>query len=276
MNRYPAEAIDGAGVGLRSQHYRHILERLPTIPWFEALSENYFGDGGQPLHYLEQVRSHYPVTLHGVGMSLGSADPLDFTYLGKLKTLAERIEPAWISDHLAWIAADSQYVHDLLPLPYTSAALDLVSERLLQAQDFLGRPLLVENPSSYMTFVESDISEWEFLSTLTARTDCLLLLDVNNVYVSAKNHGFEPTDYIESLPVGAVREIHLAGYEEQQGYLFDTHGQQVHPPVWDLYRHALKRLGPVPTLIEWDTDIPEFEVLSGEAQLAQAELDSIQ
>ena len=276
MSRYSAEAIKGAGVGLRSQHYRHILERLPRIPWFEALSENYFGDGGQPLHYLEQVRSHYPVTLHGVGMSLGSTDPLDHTYLGKLKTLAERIEPAWISDHLAWIAADGRYVHDLLPLPYTSAALDHVSERLLQVQDFLGRPLLVENPSSYMTFVESDISEWEFLSSLTARTDCLLLLDVNNVYVSAKNHGFEPTDYIESLPVGAVREIHLAGYEEQQGYLFDTHGQQVHPPVWDLYRHALKRLGPVPTLIEWDTDVPEFEVLAGEARLAQAELDSIQ
>ena len=276
MSRYSADAIEGAGVGLRSQHYRHILEQLPTIPWFEALSENYFGDGGQPLHYLEQVRSHYPVTLHGVGMSLGSTDPLDYTYLGKLKTLAERIEPAWISDHLAWIAADGRYVHDLLPLPYTSAALDHVSERLLQVQDFLGRPLLVENPSSYMTFVESDISEWEFLSTLTARTDCLLLLDVNNVYVSAKNHGFEPTDYIESLPVGAVREIHLAGYEEQQGYLFDTHGQQVHPPVWDLYRHALKRLGPVPTLIEWDTDVPEFEVLAGEARLAQAELDSIQ
>ena len=275
MQRFTDIQISGAGIGLRSQHYREILETKPPIPWFEVLTENYFGAGGLPLYHLEQVRADYPVTLHGVGMSLGSTDPLNFDYLKKLKTLAERIEPAWVSDHLAWISADGRYVHDLLPVPYSDEALKNISERIDQVQDFLGRRLLIENPSSYMGFRNVDMTEWEFLAALVAQTDCDLLFDVNNVYVSSVNHGFDPVEYLHALPDGRVREIHLAGYEEQDNYLFDTHGYRVHPPVWDLYQMTVRQLGQIPTLIEWDTDIPEFEVLMDEAAKAQRLLDKL-
>lgn len=273
MSLFPQATISGAGIGLRSVHYQDILGDAASVPWFEVLSENYFGKGGLPLHYLEQVRSNYPVTLHGVGMSLGSTDPLNFEYLSHLKQLAERIEPAWISDHLAWVSAGNRYAHDLLPLPYTEEALSNFAERLLQVQDFLGRNLLIENPSSYLSYRDSDMTEWEFLQELVSRTDCDILFDVNNVYVSGSNHGFDPIEYLHALPAGRVKEIHLAGYQKQDNYLFDTHGFRVHPPVWELYRATIKHLGPVPTLIEWDNDIPPFETLIDEASIAQKVLD---
>ncbi len=269
MPRFPSAPIAGAGIGLRSRHYQEILDTRPAIPWFEVLSENYFGAGGLPIYHLEQVREYYPVTLHGVGMSLGSADPLNFDYLARLRKLAEQIEPTYISDHLAWISVDGRYVHDLLPLPYTEEALVHFADRVSQAQDYLGCRLLIENPSSYMGFKNVEMTEWEFLQELVKRADCDLLFDVNNVYVSSKNHGFDPAEYLHALPAGRVREIHLAGYEEQDNYLFDTHGYRVHPPVWELYKKTVEHLGPVPTLIEWDNDIPEFEVLVDEANKAQ-------
>ncbi len=275
MTRFTTAEISGAGIGLRSRHYRDILATKPPVPWFEVLSENYFGAGGLPIYHLEAVRADYPVTLHGVGMSLGSADPLNFDYLTRLKTLAEQIEPAWISDHLAWISVDGRHVHDLLPLPYTEESLAHFADRVSRVQDFLGRRLLIENPSSYMAYRTTDMTEWEFLQELVQRADCDLLFDVNNVYVSGHNHGFDPLEYLHALPAERVREIHLAGYEEHDDYLFDTHGYRVHPPVWDLYRKTIEHLGPVPTLIEWDTDIPEFDVLVDEANQAQKVLTEL-
>lgn len=275
MARFTTNPIIGAGIGLRSRHYQEILETKPAIPWFEILSENYFGAGGLPIYHLERVRELYPVTLHGVGMSLGSADPLNFDYLARLKKLAEKIEPVYISDHLAWISIDGRHVHDLLPLPYTKEALEHFADRVCQVQDYLGRRLLIENPSSYMGFKDVDMTEWEFLQELVKRTDCDLLFDVNNVYVSGENHGFDPIEYLHALPAGRVKEIHLAGYEEQDNYLFDTHGYRVHPPVWELYKATINHLGPIPTLIEWDNDIPEFEVLADEANKAQKVLSEM-
>jgi uncharacterized protein (UPF0276 family) len=265
--------IEGAGLGLRSKHYQEIL-RGTRVPWFEALTENYFGAGGLPLHFLERIRADYPVTLHGVGLSLGSTDPLNSDYLNRLKSLIERIEPAYVSDHLAWISSGGRYVHDLLPLPYTREALDHCIERVIQIQDFLGRALMIENPSSYMAYTASEMTEWAFLQGLVAGTGCYLLFDVNNVYVSSRNHGFNPIEYLHALPEGHVKEIHLAGYEEQNDFLFDTHGYRVHPPVWDLYQAAIQHLGPVPTLIEWDNDIPDFAILLDEANKAQRVLDA--
>lgn len=275
MSRFTDTPIAGAGIGLRSQHYRQILADKPPVPWFEVLTENYFGDGGLPLHFLERIRADYPVTLHGVGMSLGSSDPLDRDYLNRLKALAGRIEPAWVSDHLAWISVGDRYVHDLLPLPYTEEALSRFADRVRQVQDFLGRRLLIENPSSYMGYREVDMTEWEFLQRLAEEADCDLLFDVNNVYVSGANHGFDPVEYLHSLPAGRVRQIHLAGYEEHNDYLFDTHGYRVHPPVWELYKQTIDHLGRIPTLIEWDNDIPAFAVLVDEARKAQTVLDGL-
>jgi uncharacterized protein len=260
--------IEGAGIGLRSQHYQTILSTLPSINWFEVLTENYFGDGGLPLHHLEKIREHYPITLHGVGMSLGAAQFPAETYLTKLKRLIERFEPAFVSDHLAWVSVDGKYLHELLPLPYTKEALQNFVNNVDRAQTYLGRQLLIENPASYLGFNNADMQEWEFLLEVVQQTGCELLIDVNNIYVSANNHGFDAHHYIDVLPADKVREIHLAGYEEQQDYLFDTHGQRIHPPVWQLYQYALKQFGPVPSLIEWDTDIPSFDVLLDEANKA--------
>ena len=272
MARFSETPISGAGIGLRSKHYQEIL-RGSRIPWFEVLTENYFGDGGLPLHFLERIRADYPVTLHGVGLSLGSTDPLNFDYLNRLKALIDRIEPTYVSDHLAWISSGGRYVHDLLPLPYTREALDHVIERVKQIQDFLGRRLMIENPSSYMGYKDSEMTEWEFLQSLVVETDCDLLFDVNNVFVSGRNHGFDPIEYLHALPQGRVKEIHLAGYEAHNNYLFDTHGYRVHPPVWELYQATIQHLGSVPTLIEWDNDIPEFAILVDEANKAQRVLD---
>jgi uncharacterized protein (UPF0276 family) len=273
MAIFPATAVRGAGIGLRSCHYAEVLGSPPPSPWFEILSDNYLGAGGLPLHQLEQVRRDYPVTLHGVGMSLGSADPLDHAYLTRLKRLIERIEPAWVSDHLAWISIGGRYLHELLPLPYTEECLRHVASRVLEVQDFLGRRLLIENPSTYLTFRGDDMTESEFLTALVDMADCELLLDLNNAYVSAVNHGWDAAACLTALPAHRIREIHLAGYDQQEGYLFDTHGHRVHGPVWALYAEAIRRLGPVPTLIEWDTDIPSYAVLAEEAAKAQEILD---
>jgi uncharacterized protein (UPF0276 family) len=258
-----------AGIGLRAPHYREILDARPAIGWLEVHSENFFGRGGQPLHYLERVRDLYPVSLHGVGLSLGSADGLRHSHLAQLKALVERFEPVWVSDHLCWGAIGKQHLNDLLPLPYTEEALRVVCANIGQAQDFLGRELLVENVSSYLQFSDSPIPEWEFVAEAARRTGCGLLLDVNNVYVSATNHGFDALRYLDAIPAHAVREIHLAGFDSNGLCLIDTHGKRVAVPVWNLYGEALSRVGAVPTLIEWDTDVPPLAVLLDEAGKAQ-------
>ena len=261
--------IQSIGIGLRSQHYQDILKNRPTVPWFEALTDNYLGDGGQPLAYLEQIRAEYPITLHGVGMSLGSFEPLNFDYLKKVKNLNDRMQPAWLSDHLCWSASGGHYSHDLLPLPYTEEAIKHMSTRIAQAQDFLGQQLVIENVSSYVSFAASEVTEWEFLIAVVDQADCMLLLDINNIYVSARNHNFNPETYLSAIPAKRVREIHLAGYEDQGTHLLDTHGEPVHQHVWTLYEKALGQLGPIPTLIEWDTNIPTFQQLLEEARKAE-------
>ena len=266
--------IRGAGIGLRSQHHQEIIARRPAVPWLEVLSENYYAAGGTALANLEQIRNLYPITLHGVGMSLGSTDPLNFDYLARLKSLADRFEPEWLSDHLAWISVGGEYVHDLLPLPNTQEALDHVVARIDQVQDFLGRRILIENPSTYLSYRDAEMSEWEFFSEVAESSDCGILFDVNNAYVNASNHGFAATNYLDALPAARVSEIHLAGFAQHENYLFDTHGERVHPPVWELYQHTIERIGPVPTLIEWDTDIPDLEVLVAEAEKAQTALEA--
>jgi uncharacterized protein len=260
LNNPPLPCL-GFGLGLRTQHYQEILEQLPAVDWFEALTENYLVPGGKPLYYLEQVRAHYPVVLHGVSLSIGSTDALDQRYLSRLKTLASRIEAAWISDHLCWTGLDGRNLHDLLPMPYTEEAVRHVSERILQVQDFLGRRLLIENVSSYVTYTDSRMSEWEFLSAVVERADCLMLLDVNNIYVSAFNHDFDARDYLEGIPVGRVQQIHLAGHRNHGAYIVDTHDEPVIEPVWTLYAEACRRFGFVSTMIERDDNIPPLEDL---------------
>jgi uncharacterized protein len=236
--------------------------------------ENFFGAGGQPFWFLDQIRAHYPCSLHGVGLSLGSADALDVTHLGKLKALAARVQPALVSDHICWGRVDGRHLNDLLPLPYTEEALDHLCTRIAQAQDFLGRQLLVENVSSYLQYRHSTIPEWEFVAALARRSGCGILLDINNIYVNAVNHGFDPLVYLRAIPPHAVQEMHLAGFDRGEHCLIDTHGKAVHAAVWTLYRIAVKMIGPRATLIEWDTDIPALEVLLGEANQAQCILES--
>ena len=270
-----SSSIQGSGLGLRPCHYQEILSQMPQVPWFEVLSDNYINSQGLPLFYLERIRQEYPVTLHGVGMSLGSTDPLNIEYLAHLERLVKRLEPAYISDHLAWISVSGCYLNELMPLPYTEAVLEHVADRIRQVQDFLERRILIENPSSYLTFNDSTMPEWIFMQELLEKADCDLLLDVNNIYVSAINCGFDPLDYLSSIPATRVKEIHLAGYQERPDYLFDTHGYAVRQPVWQLYQQALECFGPVPTLIEWDTDIPPLEVLMGEASKASEQLKKV-
>ncbi len=261
-----------AGIGLRAQHYCEVLQRRPAVAWLEVHSENYFGDGGPPLYYLERIRARYPLSLHGVGLSLGSTDPLNTWHLNKLKALIERFEPDLVSDHLSWSSVDGRYLNDLLPLPYTEEALTHMVARLGDVQAHLGRQLLVENPSTYLQYEFSPIPEQEFISELARRSGCGILLDVNNIYVSAVNHGFDACGYLEAIPPQLVQEVHLAGFTVNRfdagEILIDTHNRTVAPEVWTLYRQALRRLGPVPTLIEWDTDIPALDVLLEEAHRA--------
>jgi len=264
----PDTPIKGVGIGLRSQHYQHILDTRPDTPWFEVLIDNYMGAGGQPLDYMERVRADYPVTFHGVGMSLGSDGPLNMAYMKRLREIKHRFQPAWISDHLCWSTSGKHTSNELLPLPYTEEAIRLVADKTQQAQDFLGERLLIENVSSYIAYKDSAMSEWDFVNAVANEADCNTLLDINNIYVSAHNHGFDAQDYLDGIDAKRVREIHLAGYEDQGTHLLDTHGRPVHQPVWSLYEQAINKLGQIPTLIEWDNDIPAFGVLQGEADKA--------
>jgi uncharacterized protein (UPF0276 family) len=262
--------LSGFGLGLRPRHYQAILRGRPRLDWFEALSENYLVPGGRPLDYLARIRTRYPVVLHGVSLSIGSTDSLDRGYLKALKALAARIEPAWISDHLCWTGVGGKNLHDLMPLPYTEEALRHVARRVRAVQDFLGRRIVLENVSSYVEYRASAMSEWQFLAALCAEADCDLLLDVNNVYVSAFNHGFDALEFLDALPAARVRQIHLAGHDNCGDLIIDTHDAKVIGPVWDLYREALRRFGPVPTMIERDARIPPLGVLLREVRQARA------
>lgn len=260
----------GAGIGLRARHFDEILARGSTADWFEALSENFMMAGGRPLRVLEHVRRDRPVVLHGVSLSIGSTDPLDRAYLSRLRELAARFEPAWISDHLCWSSVDAHRLHDLLPLPWTEEVLDHVAERVARVQDALGRRIALENVSTYLTFSQSTMTEWEFLAELAERADCLLLLDVNNAFVSGSNHGFDPGALVDGVPAGRVVQIHLAGHADLGTHLLDSHDRAVSEPVWQLYRRALRRLGPVSTLVEWDGALPPLAGVEAEADAARA------
>ena len=258
----------GFGLGLRPEHYTAVLEDRPDVDWFEIISENYLVDGGKPLYFLDRIREHYPMVMHGVSLSIGGSDPLDSDYLAALKRLALRVEPDWISDHLCWTGIDGRNLHDLLPLPYTEEAIAHVAGRVGRVQDCLGRQILLENVSSYVTYTDSRVSEWEFLSAVAERADCHILLDVNNIWVSAHNHGFDPLAYLDGVPPGRVRQIHLAGHSYNGSLIVDTHDHPVPDPVWALYAETIARLGPVSTMIERDGDIPPLDALL--AELAQA------
>jgi Uncharacterized protein conserved in bacteria len=270
----PARVLPAvAGIGLRAPHVAEVRGSRPRIGWLEVHSENYFVEGGPALAALEAIRADYPVSLHGVGLSLGSADPLDVEHLARLKRLAARIEPSAISEHLCWSHVDGRHLNDLLPLPLTDESLALVCDRIDAVQFALGRALLVENVSSYLRFASDTIAEWDFVAAVASKSGCKLLLDVNNVYVNAVNHGFDPHAYLAAIPADSVAEIHLAGYDASGPCLIDTHGSRVAAPVWALYRAAIERFGLKPTLLEWDTDIPALGVLLDEAAQAQAILD---
>jgi uncharacterized protein (UPF0276 family) len=260
----------GHGVGLRTKHFAQYLESRPPVDWVEALSENFMAPGGRPVAVLEKVRRDVPVVLHGVSLSIGSTDPLSESYLGQLGELARRVEPAWVSDHLCWGSHGGRYAHDLWPLPYTEEALRHVVGRVARVQEALGRQILLENISSYAAFRASEMEEWEFLAEVASRADCGILLDVNNVYVSARNHGFDPHTYLAAIPPDRVGQIHLAGHSDKGRYLLDTHDHEVPDPVWELYREVVRRMGPVSTLIEWDDNIPPLERLVEESRRAAA------
>jgi uncharacterized protein (UPF0276 family) len=260
----------GHGVGLRSKHYGAVLGGGATgrVGFFEAISENYMVPGGRPIATLEAVRRDFPLALHGVSLSVGSGDPLNRTYLRELRALCDRMQPAIVSDHLCWGSVGGRYAHDLLPLPFNEDALAVTARNVLEVQEALGRRILVENVSSYLELASAEMTEWEFLSELTRRTDCGILLDVNNIYVTAFNHGFDAQDYLAGIPANRVGQFHLAGHQDRGSYLFDAHDRQVIPPVWQLYRDAVSRFGEVPTIIEWDEAIPEFPELLAESATA--------
>jgi uncharacterized protein (UPF0276 family) len=265
----------GHGIGLRTEHYADVLATPPPVEWFEVISDNFMVPGGNPRRVLRAVRERWPVVLHGVSLSLGAVDPLNEEYLDALAALAGEIEPAMISDHLCWGSHGGQYAHDLLPLPFTEEALGHVAGRVLRVQDKLRRPILVENVSSYVAFTQSTMAEWEFLTALAERTDCGLLLDVNNVYVSAHNHGFDARAFIDAIPVGRVGQFHLAGHSRLGELLLDTHDHPVRDEVWELYQHAVARFGDLPALVEWDDKVPSLarvveESLRAKVAAAQA------
>ena len=266
------------GIGLRAIHHEEVIARSPDVGWFEAHSENYFGRGAMPRRYLAQVRERYPVSLHGVGLSMGSTDPLDEIHLGEVVQLAREIEPLFVSEHLSWGSAGGRFTNDLLPLPHTEEALQHMVDRVSQVQDAIGRPMLIENVSSYVQFTHSQIDEWEFLAALAQKSGCYLLLDVNNVYVSAMNHGFDPLRFLNGIPRDSVREMHLAGHSVhrigEREIRIDTHDGPVCDEVWALYAAALERFGSVPTLIEWDSEIPVLDVLAAEAHKADRVMEA--
>jgi uncharacterized protein len=260
----------GIGVGLRTVHFSHILSRRPSVDWFEVLSENFMDTGGHPLWVLDQVAERYPIALHGVSLSIGSTDPLDREYLRKLKALATRTRAHWVSDHLCWTGVAGRNVHDLLPMPYNEEALRHTAARVRQVSELLERPLVLENPSSYVEFASSTMTEWDFLSRLAEEADCGLLLDVNNVYVSSFNHGFDPRTYIDGVPADRVVQYHVAGHTNKGTHILDTHSDHAVGEVWELFSRSGRRTGNVSTLYEWDEDIPSFDVLHAEALKARA------
>jgi hypothetical protein len=272
--RLPEAPFLGVGVGLRPLHYADVLERRARVDWFEALSENYLVPGGRPLRVLEAVREIAPVVLHGVSLNIGSVDPVDTRYLDELSALARRVEPAWISDHLCWTAVDRIQLHDLVPLPRTEEVVRHVAARVRSVQEYLGRRIALENAASYFAYGADAMSEWEFLTAVAEEADCGVLLDLNNVFVSAHNHGFDATRYVDAIPAERVFQIHLAGHSRDGPLWVDTHDHPVSEEVWALYAHALRRLGPVSTLIEWDDGIPPFDVLEAEAARARGILVS--
>lgn len=270
QHTHPGATIKGFGLGLRTDHYRDFVERKPAVDWLEIISENYMVPGGKPLHFLDTIRRDYPMVMHGVSLSIGSTDPLNTDYLRELKALIARVQPGWVSDHICWTGVDHHNLHDLLPMPYTEASLRHLVGRIGQVQEFLGRRILLENVSSYVTYAADEMAEWGFVAELARRADCELLFDVNNVYVSARNHGFDPRVYVDAMPVGRVRQIHLAGHEDHGDFVIDTHDHPVRDEVWELYRYTIARMGAMPTMIERDDDIPPLDELI--AELAQARL----
>ncbi len=259
----------GLGVGLRTPHYAHILSEKPDIGFFEILTENYLDTGGRPLYLLDKIAELYPIVMHGVSMSIGSTDPIDFDYLAKVKALAARTGALWISDHVCWTGGLGRNTHDLLPLPYTEESLKHSVERIKVIQDYLDRPLVMENPSTYLEFADSDMPEWEWVARMAEEADCGLLFDVNNVYVSAYNHGFDPVEYIDAIPGDRVCQYHLAGHTNKGTHIIDTHNDHVLDPVWELFGHTIRHVGLRATLLEWDADIPPFEIVHQEVLKAE-------
>jgi hypothetical protein len=265
----------GFGVGLRRPHYAEILETIPGMDWFEVTTENFMVAGGRPIEVIEGVRENYPIVMHGVSLSIGSTDPLNRDYLRELNTMACRFEPSWISDHLCWTGVGGRNLHDLLPLPYTEEAVAHAVRRIREIQDILGRSILIENVSSYMSFACSTLSEWEFLNAVADEADCGILLDINNIFVNAFNHGFDAERYIDSVPIERVHQFHLAGHQDHGKYLLDTHDHPVCDEVWRLYEYAVRRFGTISTLIEWDDRIPEFRELQAIADEARGRSESV-
>ncbi len=264
-SRFNAFTDYGIGIGLRVPHYRHILEKKPVVDWFEIISENYMVDSGRPLHVLDQILEQYRVVQHGVSMYFGNASRPNRDHLKKLKTLTRRTKTPWVSDHLCWGSVDGRFTHDLLPMPYTWEAVEKTARNIREVQDYIGLPVAVENVSSYAAFHASEMSEWEFLSEVVERADCGILLDVNNIYVSSRNHGFDPSLYLENVPHGRVAQIHIAGHTKFEKYILDTHDHPVLDPVWKLYSQAIARCGATATLLEWDDRIPSFSEVHREA-----------
>ncbi len=264
-NRFNGFTEYGVGIGLRIPHYRHIFEKKPVVNWFEIISENYMVDGGNPLAMLDEILAQYRVVQHGVSMYFGSAEPLNSEHLRRLKKLVRRTNTPWLSDHLCWGSVDGTYSHDLLPIPYTWEAVEVTARKIRQVQDYVEVPVVVENVSSYAEFHDSVMTEWEFLNEVVERADCGILLDVNNIYVSAMNHSFDPMEYLDAVPAERVAQIHIAGHSRYQKYILDTHDHPVIDPVWELYARAIRRIGQTATLLEWDDKIPSFEEVHAEA-----------
>ena len=256
----------GYGLGLRKEHYEAVLSERPNVDWFEILSENYMVEGGKPLDYLTRIREHYPMVMHGVSMSIGSTEPLNFDYLKQLKELIKRVEPEWISDHLCWTGVNGLNLHDLMPLPYTEEAIKHVADRVSQVQDYLGQQILLENVSSYVSYSDSEMTEWEFFNEVTERADCNMLLDINNIYVSAYNHNFDPYTYLTAMPSERVHQFHLAGHTHENNLIIDTHDHPIADPVFDLYAAAVEHFGRVSTMIERDDNIPPLPELLTELE----------
>jgi uncharacterized protein (UPF0276 family) len=266
----------GIGIGLRVPHYNHILSEKPTVDWFEIISENFMVDGGRPLKVLDQILEQYRVVQHGVSAYFGSAQPLDREHLKKLKQLVKRTGTPWLSDHLCWGSVDGRFTHDLLPMPYTFAAAKVTARKIREARDFLEVPIAVENVSSYAEFHVSEMTEWEFLAEVVELADCGILLDVNNIYVSSRNHNFDPYDYLNGVPAGRVAQFHIAGHTKYQKCVLDTHDHPVIDPVWKLYEHAVRKTGKTATLLEWDARIPSFEEVHTEALKANRFIENLE